>query len=1097
MRILIAEDDFTSRIALAGVLKKYGHEIVETVDGAAAWEVLQKPDAPRLVILDWMMPEMDGIEVLHRVRSLQTERSAYIILLTAKDTKTDIITGLDAGADDYLIKPFNIGELRARIEVGIRMIEMQDTLTIKIEELRRSEEKYRLVFDSANDAIFIHDAHARILAANPLACHRLGYTYTELSSMTADQVDTPEEAQHVQGRIARLKETSQVIFETVHQRKDGSPISTEVSSRLITWDGQPAIMSICRDISARKQIETYKEMGREILQILNTPGSLSDAIHHVLDTLKRRTGFDAVGIRLQNGHDFPYFAQIGFPQDFLLTENTLLGRTADGGLCRDEAGNPMLECTCGLVITGKTPPTSPLFTPGGCFWTNDAARLLELPPSEDPRFQPRNQCIHHGYASVALVPIRNKERIVGLIHYNDRRKECFSPDIIEQLEGVAAHIGAALMRKQAEEALQVERKRLSEIIGFLPDATLAIDRHGQVIIWNQAMEQMTGLSAAEMTGKGDYAYAIPFYGEARPQLIDLVFADNAAIAALYPHIAREGDTILAEVFCKSLYNNQGAWVFAKASPLRDQTGNIIGAIESIRDITASKHNQDKLKKSIAWFKALFNATSDSVMLVKPDGMILDLNEKAASRREICADTMRGQNIFDFLPPDSASIRHRAIEQILQERRLVEYEETRTDKHYRIRLFPVMNAQGEVIQVASFSRDITHSKQTEEENKQLLTQLIQAQKMEAIGTLAGGIAHDFNNILSAILGYAAMAQENIPNESSAAQDLDKVIEAGERAADLVKQILAISRRADIKQVSLEPARIVQEAIKLLRPTLPSTIAISLRIDTNSSILADPTQVHQILMNLCTNAFHAMEQAGGTLEIILTNRVLSPHDLHHHSEVQPGKFVELSIRDSGQGIDPEIRNKIFDPYFTTKALGKGTGLGLAIVHGIIASYGGFITCESEPGKGTIFRAFFPALEQEPTPFRQPVEPVPLGTEHVLLIDDEPLLAEMGGAMLQSLGYEVTVMTSSSEALEAFRRLPDQFDAVITDQTMPGLTGIDLARRMLHVRSDLPIILCTGFSSLINEEQAKGYGVQGFALKPITKRKMATLLRKVLDA
>ncbi len=361
-----------------------------------------------------------------------------------------------------------------------------------------------------------------------------------------------------------------------------------------------------------------------------------------------------------------------------------------------------------------------------------------------------------------------------------------------------------------------------------------------------------------------------------------------------------------------------------------------------------------------------------------------------------------------------------------------------------------------------------------------------------------IAHDFNNILGAIFGYTEIAIDCIPSEFIATQHLAKVLKASERAATLVKQILAFSRQSNIERIPLKPVQIVNEAVKLLRPSLPSTITIHLKIDTDTnSILADPTQFHQILMNLCTNAFHAMEQTGGTLEITLKDRKLSLVDLLRQPEIQPGPFLLLSVCDTGPGIPSEIRNKIFDPYFTTKEAGKGTGMGLAITQGIVTSYGGFVTCESEIGKGTVFEIFFPAINQKIISDEgKPVKVAPLGTEHILLVDDEVMLADLGTAMLERLGYTVTMRTSSLEALALFQGEFEQFDAVITDQTMPDMTGIDLARQMLKIRPDIPIILCTGYSNLITEEQARAYGVKGFIMKPMTKRGISTLLRNVLD-
>ncbi len=358
------------------------------------------------------------------------------------------------------------------------------------------------------------------------------------------------------------------------------------------------------------------------------------------------------------------------------------------------------------------------------------------------------------------------------------------------------------------------------------------------------------------------------------------------------------------------------------------------------------------------------------------------------------------------------------------------------------------------------KDLTEQKKAQKEKKNLENRLNQAQKMEAIGTLAGGIAHDFNNILGAILGYAEMARDDCPSGTTVVKDLDKVLEASNRAKDLVTQILAFSRQGDAERIPVQPTSIVGEAIKMLRPSLPATIEINQDItSTTSLVLADPTQIHQILMNLCTNAFHAMEETGGKLDIALKETHLGTEDLVYEPDVEPGTFIQLSVCDSGPGISPTTKERIFDPYFTTKENGKGTGMGLSIVHGIVKSYGGYISLYSELGEGTVFHVYLPVIEEDALPEIETIEQVVGGKERVLFIDDEKILTEMGKDMLERLGYHVTTRNSSLTALETFQNQPDQFDIVITDQTMTGMTGVDLARRMLQVRPDIPIILCTG--------------------------------------
>ena len=412
-------------------------------------------------------------------------------------------------------------------------------------------------------------------------------------------------------------------------------------------------------------------------------------------------------------------------------------------------------------------------------------------------------------------------------------------------------------------------------------------------------------------------------------------------------------------------------------------------------------------------------------------------------------------------------------------------------------FEVMAYRPAVGQFACIFIDTTERRRLEEERQHLQSQLIQAQKMEAIGTLAGGIAHDFNNILGAILGYAEMAREDCPEGSVMAGDLDQIVKAGYRAKDLVKQILAFSRQSESEAVPLQPGLIVKESIKLLRSSLPATIIIQQDVDPDARlIMADPTHIHQMVMNLCTNAYHAMEEAGGMLSISLCNREISALDLSGDPDVQPGDFVHISISDTGAGIAPEIRERIFEPYFTTKEVGRGTGMGLAIVHGLVKRYGGFIVCRSTVGEGTIFEVNLPAVKEGVAADAVTVSTAPGGGEHILFVDDEEILADMARSMLERLEYTVTFCTSSLEALTTLENQPDAFDLVITDQTMPGMTGLDLSRRIRQLRPDLPIILCTGYSNQVSEETALAAGVNGFALKPVAKADLAVLIRKVLD-
>ncbi|MBC8431778.1 MAG: PAS domain S-box protein [Desulfobacterales bacterium] len=384
-----------------------------------------------------------------------------------------------------------------------------------------------------------------------------------------------------------------------------------------------------------------------------------------------------------------------------------------------------------------------------------------------------------------------------------------------------------------------------------------------------------------------------------------------------------------------------------------------------------------------------------------------------------------------------------------------------------------------------------------DRKKLETQLRQAQKMESIGTLAGGIAHDFNNILFPIMGFAEMALDDVPKNSPLHHNIKEIILGTKRASDLVKQILAFSRQSDQKPKPLKVQLIIKEVLKLMRSSIPTTIKIKHDINNECGlVMADTTQVHQVAMNLMTNAYHVMEDEGGVLSVSLKEVELTADDLTDQS-IDPGTYVCLTVTDTGSGIDQSVISSIFEPYFTTKGNDKGTGLGLAVVHGIVKNYRGDIKVYSEPGKGTAFHVYLPVIKfQTETEETGAVEPVPKGTERILLVDDEEPIVRMEKQMLERLGYHVTERTSSVEALEAFRVNPNKFDLVITDMTMPNTTGVQLAQKLLEIRPDIPIILCTGFSTKVDKEKAAAFGIRGYVMKPVVMSELAKKIREVLE-
>lgn len=410
--------------------------------------------------------------------------------------------------------------------------------------------------------------------------------------------------------------------------------------------------------------------------------------------------------------------------------------------------------------------------------------------------------------------------------------------------------------------------------------------------------------------------------------------------------------------------------------------------------------------------------------------------------------------------------------------------------------PLESVDGKTIGVIAISENVTDKKAAEEDKRKLEAQLQQSQKMESIGTLAGGIAHDFNNILSSVIGFTELSLEEVTKGSKIEDNLLEVHAAGLRAKELVKQILAFARQSGEEIKPIRPKAISEEIIRLLRPTIPTTIQIKKQFDSESYIMGNPIQLHQILMNLCTNAAYAMEDTGGQLTIKIKDVEIEQLPVNISTQLQQRKHVQLLISDTGKGIPPETINSIFEPYFTTKPSGEGTGMGLAMVQGIVESYGGRIVVESKMGEGTTFTTYLPICNQQKPQSLYAPESTPTGSERILFVDDETSIARMGGRMLGSLGYEVTTKSSSNDALKLFREQPKDFDLVITDMTMPDMTGDVLAMEINKINPDIPVIVSTGHSTRISEKTVGETGIKALIYKPFLKADLAGVIRKVLD-
>ncbi len=516
----------------------------------------------------------------------------------------------------------------------------------------------------------------------------------------------------------------------------------------------------------------------------------------------------------------------------------------------------------------------------------------------------------------------------------------------------------------------------------------------------------------------------------------------------------------------------------------------------IRDheiINRKQAEQESLQAKMQWERS-FNAITDIISIQDKNMKILRMNKAGINFFKLQQSEIIGRKCYDvFADRSELCVGCSELQMIhdgSNQSQIIVHENL--GKTFHVSVSPILDAENNLEYIVHVAKDITDQKKLEEE-------LFQAHKMEAIGTLAGGIAHDFNNILSAILGFSELAKQELPEGSRAGDDIDQVIKSSKRAADLVQHILTFSRKSDQHLEPVLPHLIIKEALKMLRSSLPTTINIVEDLDAEcGEIMADPTSIHQIVVNLCTNSLHAMEKEKGVLSVSLQRKEISAEEITGEPDVSPGPFVVLEVKDTGQGMNQATIERIFDPYFTTKEVGKGTGLGLAVIHGIVQDSHGFIRVKSEPGQGTAFYVHLPVLQQEMSTKGETktAELLPAGTERILVVDDESMIVNINKTVLENLGYKVTATTESVDALEKIRADPDQFDLVITDQTMPGLTGAELAQEILKITPDMPIILCTGYSSVLLEGDALAIGIKKYARKPLDRTTLAEIVRQVLD-
>jgi len=953
------------------------------------------------------------------------------------------------------------------------------------EHIQQANEQLQNAIHNMPNAYILWDTELRVIEWNKAAEEIFGYSREEMLGKNATDYIVPRDARHLVGDVFRKLQVGVVTDYSEKDnnlRKDGTLISCHwFNAPLVDDEGRVfAIITQAQDITKRKRVETYQRLCSDVISILQGSGELQDIIQQVLESIDLVVNCDAIGMRLKAAEDFPYFTQKGFSDDFVLKENTLIARDSGGGICRDASGNICLECTCGLVISGNTDPSNPSFTEAGSCWTNDSYPMLELPKSADPRNNPRNTCIHSGYGSVALIPIRTKHDTIGILQLNAKRKNAFNLDLIQHLEMITGNIGQALTRKQAEESLCESEETYKALIEGIPDIVIRFDRDGRHLFVSENVNTIVDIPAAQFIGKTHRDLGFPEINcQYWENAIRKVFESGHSLEDEFSFAGKDGELILN-------------W---RITPEFTARGEVCSALSICRNIT----HQRRLEQD---YQTLFREMLDGFALHE---IICDKNGQPENYRFMAinpafeemtglkAQDVIGKTVLDVLPSTEAHwISTYGKVALTGEPIFFENYSQEIGKHFEVTAFrPAPN------QFACIFADVTKRKQAEGEREKLENQLRQAQKMEAVGQLAGGVAHDFNNILQAVLGYGDIARFQIEEGSPARESIEGIMTAGDRAKTLVKQLLAFSRRQVLEMKDVNLNDVIDDLMKMIRRVIGEHITVDFICGRNLGIVhADKGQVEQIIMNLCVNARDAMPDAGKIL-IKTENVKLDEQYCSTHAQAKPGRYVRLSVTDTGCGMNAETLSKVFEPFFTTKELGKGTGLGLATIYGLVKQHHGTVDVYSEIDQGTTFKVYLPVVERAATSAEDEIKvPVPKGTETILLAEDDETVRKLAKGFLEKAGYTVLSASDGEEAIKLFDANDDKIDFALLDVMMPKQGGKAVFKHIQKKHPEVRVLFCSGYS--MNAIHTNFVLDDGLALiqKPYQHDDLMRKIREILD-
>jgi PAS domain S-box-containing protein len=847
-----------------------------------------------------------------------------------------------------------------------------------------------------------------------------------------------------------------------------------MSARLLQINGENCVLSITRDISKRKQAEAEREATVRLLRLCNQHETTRELIRALTVFFQELSGCEAVGVRLREGPDFPYFETCGFPQEFVLAETRLCARDATGASARDEEGNPVLECMCGNILCGRYDPTKPYFTQHGSFWTNSTTELLAHTTEAEFLARTRRRC-SEGYESVALIPLRHNSSTLGLLQFNDRRKGQFTAEKIAFFEGLADYTTVALAKLEADRARRSSEEHLREVLDTSEAGYFFIDSAGLFQGVNAAWLRMHGYEQAEeIIGK--------HFNCSQTE------SDQKKAAVIVAKLLT-GAKIPAGEFSRRRKDGSVGYHTFSAHAVRAE-GRIIGIEGFLIDTTGLRQIRDE-------YQMLFDQMLDGFalheMVFNPAGAPVDyrflaVNPAFERMTGFRAAEVIGKSVLTVMPET--------------ERKWIELygEVVRTGMPKRFEEFSkVLGKNFEVLafrpklgQFACLVQDITNRKQLE-------MQLLQAQKMEAIGQLAGGVAHDFNNILAATMMHLSLLQRVPELSLSMRASLKELETETKRASGLTRQLLLFSRRQVVCIGTIDLNALLNHLLKMLRRLIGEHIDVIFNPGaTPLWIEADAGMIEQVVMNLCVNARDAMPK-GGCITIGADTMSLGSTRAMGDVEDRSGEFTCLSVSDTGCGMDAATLKHIFEPFFTTKEAGVGTGLGLATVYSIVKKHDGWVSVRSSPGTGASFRIFLPAKTAPASMAQTGHTPGAIegGSEGVLVVDDDGAFRNMVAMTLKVLGYRVFEATDGPAALGLWDKHAAEISLLFADQIMPGgVYGLELCKRLRTVKPTLRGIISTGYTTRVIDPAELAMEGIDFLPKPFSSEALANAVRRCID-